>query len=126
MTMSTLSNSSSEDLSSVDRDPFRGRFARAFSALAWGCPETMSPMRPIVTSNGIPCRHAFALQFVNADVIKITISGKVLKETRLAISAHLHPFDTLTMCHVLSIHSFIHCLISPLNFDVVRRKTAVM
>ncbi|GIX97012.1 hypothetical protein CDAR_94891 [Caerostris darwini] len=54
--MSTLSNSSSEDLSSVDKNPFRGRFARAFFSSCMGCPETMSPMRPTVTSNGIPCR----------------------------------------------------------------------
>ncbi|GFR17919.1 uncharacterized protein TNCT_306681 [Trichonephila clavata] len=37
--MSTLTNSSSEDLSSVDKNPFRGRFARAFFSSCMGLPR---------------------------------------------------------------------------------------
>lgn len=37
--MSTVSNSSSEDLSSLDKNPFRGRFARAFFSSCMGLPR---------------------------------------------------------------------------------------
>lgn len=37
--MSTVSNSSSEDLSSLDKNPFRGRFARVFFSSCMGLPR---------------------------------------------------------------------------------------
>ncbi|KAG8199039.1 hypothetical protein JTE90_021052 [Oedothorax gibbosus] len=37
--MSSVSSSSSEDLSSLDKNPFRGRFARVFFSSCMGLPR---------------------------------------------------------------------------------------